>query len=366
MVAIKNWMSNIDDNTLLKDVVMPGSHDAGVWASPTGSNVKVTNSLMPVSSIAAQLGDIKDQAEAGSRWFDIRMYKTPTRWAPWEKSLRPSALGGHKMKLRAAHVPAFQEGAIAKGLLQSPGLGGYGASIEQILTQAISFVTNPATRSEFVVIRFSHCPEPKKVLKEIKYYLADDNQLFRGNILTRSKPNLTTKLGNTPMSVLRSRVALIFDEKFHKYAADDDYRSWMFLYSKNIGSASHVCCCGSYADSPDTAIVKNATLSAATAHLTHADDGHLCFAYWQLTQRSISKQMTGGGNIAVNTKAAGGTHAATGGLMDQLLALPNPQNRMPANVISHDFVNEETSQKIVKANGGKDFDTIKVPWPGNW
>jgi hypothetical protein len=359
-------MSNITDNTLLKDIVMPGSHDAGVWASPTQTNVRVTNALMPVSSIAAQLGDIKEQAEAGSRWFDIRMYKTPTRWAPWEKSMRPKPLDGHKMKLRAAHVPAFQEGMISKGVLQSPGLGGYGASIEQILDQAISFVTKPDTRSEFVVIRFSHCPEPKKVLKEIKYYLDDVAKLNRGNILQHLTPNITPKLGNTPISALRSKVALIFDEKFHKYAAVNDYSNWLFLYSKNIASASDVCCCGTYADSPDTLTVKNATVAAATNHLTHANDGHLCFAYWQLTQRSIVKQMTGGGNIKANTEAAGGTHASTGGLMTDLLALNNPTHRMPANVISHDFVNVQTSQHIVKANGGVDANTIMAAWPNTW
>ena len=111
-------------------------------------------------------------------------------------------------------MPAFQESAIAKGILQSPGLGGYGASIEQILDQAISFVTLPATRSEFIVIRFSHCPEPKKVLKEIKYYLDDTAKVNRGNVLQHISPGVTPSLGNTPISALRSKVALIFDESF--------------------------------------------------------------------------------------------------------------------------------------------------------
>ncbi|MEP7281326.1 MAG: hypothetical protein ABI696_05045 [Rubrivivax sp.] len=362
-MAIKDWMSNIADNTLLNEIVMPGSHDAGVWASPATTNVRVTNTFMPVSSIAAQLGDIREQAKAGSRWFDIRMFKTPTRWAPSEKSLRPAPLDGHKMKLRAAHVPAFQEGAIAKGLLQSPGLGGYGASIEQILDQAISFVTKPSTRSEFIVVRFSHCPEPKKVLKEIKYYLDDKTKLNRGNILQHITPNITAKLGNTPISALRSRVALIFDEKFHKYASLPDYSNWLFLYSKDIASTAHVACCGTYADSPDTQTVKTATVTAATRHLNHATDGHLCFAYWQLTQRSLRKQMTGGGDIKANTEAAGGTHAATGTLMTDLLALPHGSTRMPVNIVSHDFVNVQTSQEIVKANGSVDARTIKAAWP---
>ncbi|MDR6856068.1 hypothetical protein [Variovorax guangxiensis] len=382
MVAIKNWMSNIEDATLLKEIVMPGSHDAGVWASPGSTgNVLVTNAFMPVASIAAQLGDIRAQAEAGARWFDIRMYKTPTRWMPWEKSLRPNKLDGHKMKLRAAHVPAFQEGAISKGILQSPGLGGYGASIEQILDQAISFVTLPGTRTEFLVIRFSHCPEPKKVLKEIKHYLEDRTKANRGNILQHISPGVASSLGNTPMSALRSKVALIFDESFQKYCADTNYSAWLFTYSKNIASKSDACCCGQFADSPDTQVVKNAAVQAATVHLGHGNNnGHLCFVYWQLTQRSLKQQFTGGGNIHANTTApktaanqGGGTHANTGDLMADLMNLSARGSRtnlfnasVPVNVISHDFVKNETSQQIVKANGSVHGSQIKGAWPLNW
>jgi hypothetical protein len=380
-MAINDWMSNISDNTQLKDILMPGSHDAGVWATPgQRGNVLVTNAFMPVSSIAAQLGDIRAQADAGSRWFDIRMYKTPTRWMPWEKSLRPQHLDGHKMKLRAAHVPAFQEGAISKGILQSPGLGGYGASIEQILDQAISFVTLPATRTEFIVIRFSHCPEPKKVLKEIKYYLDDRTKVNRGAILSRNSPGVAASLGQTPLSALRSKVALIFDERFHKYTSDTDYTDWLFTYSKDIASRSHACCCGQFADSPDTQVVKNAAVAAATKHLSHGNqNGHLCFVYWQLTQRSLTEQFSGGGDIHANTTAprtptnVGGTHANTGDLMTDLMNLARRGSTtnlfnaaVPVNVISHDFVTNQTSQQIVKANGVVTPTTINGPWPNNW
>lgn len=380
-MAINDWMSNIEDNTLLKDILMPGSHDAGVWASPGQSgNVRVTNSLMPISSIAAQLGDIRAQADAGSRWFDIRMYKTPTRWAPWEESLRPQKVDGHKMKLRAAHVPAFQEGAISKGILQSPGLGGYGASIEQILDQAISFVTLPATQSEFLVVRFSHCPEPKKVLKEIKYYLDDTSKLHRNNILSHISPGVTASLGTTPLSALRSKVALIFDDGFHKYTTDTNYSNWLFTYSKDIASKSDACCCGLFADSPDTQIVRNAAVTAATRHLSHGNkNGHLCFVYWQLTQRSLTQQFSGGGNIHANTTAPrtatnqGGTHANTGDLMTDLMNLAARGSRtnlfnsaVPVNVISHDFVTNQISQQIVKNNGVVTPGTIKGAWPNNW
>lgn len=373
MPNMTDWMSNIDNAALLKDIVMPGSHDAGVWAGPQ-PNVLVTNLFMPMQSIAAQFGDIRQQAEAGSRWFDIRMFKTPTRWSPLEKSLRPNTLGGHKMKLRAAHVPAFQEGAISKGVLQSPGLGGYGASIEQILDQALWFVSRQASATEFLVIRFSHCPEPKKVLKEISYYIADGHKHHAGHILRRSTPHVMATLGNTPISALRGKVALIFDEMFQKYVSNTDYSDWLFTYSKDIQGNAHACCCGSYADSPDTQVVKNASLAAAEKHLIHGNaNGHLCFVYWQLTQRSIAKQMTGGGNIQANTVKIGGagqqagTHAETDDLMTQLAALQ--QRRLlnlngaavAANVISHDFVQANVSQKIVKGNTA-----CTAPWPLNW
>jgi hypothetical protein len=370
MVAIVNWMDNIVDTALLREIVMPGSHDAGVWAT----NVLKTNALMDVSSIAAQCGDIDQQAQAGSRWFDIRMYKTPTRWAPWEPSMRPTPLGGQKVMMRAAHVPTFQEGMITKGILQSPGIGGYGASIEQILDQALRFVSLPATASEFIVLRFSHCPEPKKVLKEIKYYIDDQTKANNiGRILRHTTPNRGNNLGLTPMAALRGKVAMIFDDLFHKHTADNNYSDWMFTYSKgHDANAADAVCCGEYPNSMDLNVVKTAAVDAATAHLQHGVvDGHLCFIYWQLTQRDIGKQMTGGGNIKAFTTGATGTHLATDNLMTTLAALL-PKSGMArnqagqfvaANVISHDFVHPNVSQMIVKHNNTP---KIKALWPPTW
>jgi hypothetical protein len=350
---------------------MPGSHDAGVWATPNKSgNVKTTNWLLDVGSIAAQLGDIEEQARAGSRWFDIRMYKTPTRYLPFEGSLRPAKVGGHKMKMRAAHVPTFQEGAIKKGILQSPGLGGYGASVEQILDQALNFVSRHDT--EFIVIRFSHCPEPRKVLKEIKRYLDDSRKkLCSGRILTHKSPGVQATLGNTPMKALRGKVAMIFDGLFHKYTSDINYCNWIFTYSKVFNGRGDIGCCGAYADSPKIAVVKDETLQAVESHLAHGNvNGHLCFVYWQLTERNPIKQLSGDGNIHDNTTGAAGTHAHTDDLMAKLTALRGDakkngyQMAVAANVISHDFVKPNISKKIVSCN--TDPNVIKGHWPPVW
>ena len=126
--------------------------------------------------------------------------------------------------------------------------------------------------------------------------------------------------------------------------------------------------------------MKNAAVNAARTHLGHGNqNGHPCFVYWQLTQRGLVKQATGRGNIHTNTTAPrtatnlGGTHANTGDLITDLMQLSmrgsatNLFNApVPVNVISHDFVNPQTSQQIVKVNGQVDDSTITGDWPANW
>src|SRR5207237_7428842 len=78
-------------------------------------------------------------------------------------------------------------------------------------------------------------------------------------------------------------------------------------------------------------------LKAAEEHQSHGLD-HLCFMYWQLT----------GGNIEANTQGPTGPHE----MLDQFiwdLWKKGPDSKLP-NVISHDFVSEETCSKIIKLN----------------
>ena len=59
---LKNWMNNINDNTLVNEIVMPGSHDGCsydmLWLGET------------------QQFNIEQQLEMGVRYFDIRVNKT--------------------------------------------------------------------------------------------------------------------------------------------------------------------------------------------------------------------------------------------------------------------------------------------------
>lgn len=59
--SLENWMEELDDDILVKDIIMPGSHDAGsygmVWLGET------------------QHLTIEEQLEIGTRYFDLRVNK---------------------------------------------------------------------------------------------------------------------------------------------------------------------------------------------------------------------------------------------------------------------------------------------------
>jgi hypothetical protein len=358
-------MDNIRDSTPVKDLVMPGSHDAGVWHDPRTrlGNILKTNAMLHTSSIAAQYEDLRAQATAGSRWFDIRMFKTPTRW--FEASLRPDYVGGYKMKMRAAHVPGDpQEGLISWGIMQSPGLGGYGASTEEILDSLTNFVKSAT--SEFVVIRFSHCPEPRKVVREIDAYYTENTHHVKYRF---KRPVPFHGLGNTAISALRGKVVLIFDGLFAPHIGPHSGReSWAFSYDKGTSLTADATCCGDYPDSPNVARVAAANLAAIDQHNTaHGNDGHLCFVYWQVTERNPLKQAMGDGSIyASATTAAGGgagylgqgTHANTLLFRNDMAKVKVPARDVPANVVSYDYVNSATSKLIVEMNAHR----AKAPW----
>lgn len=58
---LKNWMKNIEDDVLLNEIVIPGSHDACTYSMPYLGETQYLN--------------VKEQLEIGVRYFDIRVNK---------------------------------------------------------------------------------------------------------------------------------------------------------------------------------------------------------------------------------------------------------------------------------------------------
>ena len=64
----ESWMAHLFPGTPLHDIVMPGSHDAGMADFEITSNEHGWK-----SAGATQNLDIQRQLMCGARWFDVRM-----------------------------------------------------------------------------------------------------------------------------------------------------------------------------------------------------------------------------------------------------------------------------------------------------
>ena len=69
-MGLSNWMSGIHDNRKLSDIIMPGSHDAGMSADQMPDHAPTSKSY---KAGRTQNLDVQQQCNAGSRFFDIRL-----------------------------------------------------------------------------------------------------------------------------------------------------------------------------------------------------------------------------------------------------------------------------------------------------
>ena len=66
-VNLKNWMGEIDGNTKLSAIAMPGTHDSGAYGKGTDY----------IPFVHCQTLNITEQLVNGSRYFDFRVFKDP-------------------------------------------------------------------------------------------------------------------------------------------------------------------------------------------------------------------------------------------------------------------------------------------------
>jgi hypothetical protein len=178
-----------------------------------------------------------------------------------------------------------------------------------------------------------------------------DDRHRRGNwqpYVYRSSTNIATEfVGN-----LRGKLVMVFDGKKHPLLDPEVGLHPFQKYEEHGDPDMGLATCGKYADSSDTKAVIDQSLQAAERHFNHGPL-HLHFVYYQQTM-NIPRQMTGSGSIEAATHAPGtGAHANLPDFLAKLLALADEHNvgvDRFANVISHDFVDENTCKQIISLN----------------
>jgi hypothetical protein len=315
------WMGALPNNLTLKQITMPGSHDAGVYRESL-SSAGITGGLIPKSMTACQDRPILEQCEAGSRFFDIRLKATNT-------------------SIRAHHT--------------TKGQGGIGESWDTTLESVSYFLENHP--SEFVILRLTKPAGGAK--DEIIQKLIDSS--LRTNKLYKS-PNFPN-FADVALQDLRGKAICVFDPKEFRtlHAASGLHPFYRYEDGANIG----VITCGKYSDNKKLKKVIDGQVAKIDQHANHVGS-HLFVLYWTQT----------GGNIEKNTKQtkqdedrqkgriSGGTHHNMDYLKGLLafgtdlhsgqrrVAVTDQQGRrnvMP-NVIMYDFINPTSSKEIVSLN----------------
>lgn len=356
MAWINNWMSLIPDNRRLIDIIVPGSHDAGVW--PEVIELKVLNDA---NLAICQNGDFYAQATCGSRFFDCRVF---LRKAKEGRTINE--------RLRMAHFAGFAETTGNKGKTGSA--GAYGGTLKQCLDDAIQFVKHHGR--ECLILRFSHTGDPALVNLVVRGWRDFDTKWQRHIYVG------TGNIASKQMHQLRGKVIMIFEKDTHK-TVDPLHGIHPFeKWKKGRAVDEGLSCCGKYAESDDATTVVVSALKASEEHAAHVRN-HLHFVYYQQTMflediKAATEAPVVGG--AGGNKLTGGVHAnldrylgmLTERVKNEVARLPGRQRpndvsletafptslqfRYP-NVVSHDFVCEDTCKKIVKMNP-------EVVWPG--
>ncbi len=183
-MALKIQYSRLGADKKLRDVVLAGSHDAGITAG--GGNAKTQNE------------DIWGQACCGVRVFDLR--------------IRAGAIGNNTVQLRAYHadkkmmstanvrrkVDGFED-ADARRLKRTKIVAGtWGMDLKQILEDAALFVW--ANRSEFLILKFDKCTNWDIIAEYCAQFLGD--QIYTG----------TGDLNRKTLGELAGKVVVLFSE----------------------------------------------------------------------------------------------------------------------------------------------------------
>lgn len=341
MIDLTMWSATLNDDRLLKQVTIPGSHDATIYDGADFDKTGVSKYFVSKALSITQSGSIGDQCRMGSRFFDVR--------------------------LKVA-------GGVVRGYHQTLGQGGVGATSDKILDDVDGFLKSRG--SEFVILRISHTDRETDIVNSLlNHPVASRLYKGRGNI------------ANARIGDLRGKAVCIFDAKSfgakkHTFSKDSpnllDQSRGIHAFHKHKSGLSYddgVGICGCFKGSPDINAVLGNAVKGADAHACHADD-HLFFLYWQQTKGKVeaNTRMHSDGYLPGKgkPKLTGGTHANAPAMIKLLQqksvlhAVYQPRGADPVqwqtvsttrgdrmcmpNVVSYDFINPKTSEEIVLIN----------------
>lgn len=323
----ERWLGKLQGDPRLRELVLPGSHDAGVY----GNYVFTVNS--PKSWARCQGSNIYNQAMHGSRMFDCRVFLKRNAET---KKLVPTM--GHFFQEKAKN----KKGETGSG-------GAYGGTLRTAVLDAIDFVRKHST--EFLILRFSHTYCPTEVGAALSELMKEGSNM---NYICTSSRNIARRR----IADLRGKVIMVFASEFHTGFNHNNGYLPFYKYEPGVPTDAGICTCGIYKGSSEMKSVHKTAEKSFKEHKEHFRDpsDHLHFVYWQQTLKPGNIQEK---TLSPNTKTligkkeqayTGGAHANLGTFLDEIKTNVAKGDWLLPNIISHDFVTEQTCSQIIALN----------------
>lgn len=289
MFALNRFLSGIPDVTRLSEIIVPGSHDAGVY-----TEAATRKGLARKRWAICQSDNLFGQCNLGSRFFDLRI---------------------------------LQDGKEHRAHHTTMGMGALGGKLKDMMGQLGDFIT--ANPSEFVIARFTKCKGHEAIVKTVKDYLG--HLLYRGGCA----------IAGVPIEVLRGKVIAVFgSDEFSAYL---DPGEGIHAFYKTANLAHGLSVVGKYSNTSDAKKMLKSQTGALKGYFfdnnVSLGQHYLYQMYW--TQTFFLK------NIKKNTESKNGVHelAKTGHIKGASVAA----GALP-NIVLYDFLNSEVSQNIIALN----------------
>lgn len=172
-----NYYAVLGGATKLHQMVMVGTHDAAITQGH--SNVQTQNL------------DIGAQADAGVRFFDLRVAAKEVTLPGDVKSIQLTAYHGDLVKEKRNVAVKGEQRQIKVSTMNYEG---WGLSMTQIINGALAFFNNPVNGSEFLLFKFDKCDNWLSIAEACVDGLPNHLYMGGGHLNTKTLEDLKGKV----------------------------------------------------------------------------------------------------------------------------------------------------------------------------
>ncbi len=316
-----SWMKYLPDSVSLNQIVIPGSHDAGLSEL---SNCNPVSGTSVEGKTKTQSGSVGQQLLDGSRYLDIRV------------------------DYDHGELVTYHRG---DGTVQGY-LGCNGQSLKSILDQTKNFLNTHLTETVFV--KFSHIRDfPGHVPADTKEKIDKLLKGYESSIYKNDSTNIN--LANIPLKEVRGKMILVFD-----YPEYIDSVQGRFRYNdyNQASPATNITVFDKYANTSDFEKMKEDQLKKWKEKGGLGKD-YLFLLSWTLTFSSFWD------NLKVMSSIENSAISANEKLIDTLYEQIEVHNFERPNIIYVDFLEKVVTQGIILYNFKDTLYTLETLKAGN-